>query len=296
MYVHKTVLLHETVDGLQPKKGGIYVDATLGAGGHTEYLCQQAPQSTIIGIDADADAVVRATERLKGIPCTLTTHIAYNDQLDTVLDELGIQEVDGVMLDLGMSSDQLEQSGRGFSFMRDEPLVMTMTSDHDSGLTAGKIVNTFTEEQLCTIIAGYSDERYARRIAQAIVTARDTQEITSTAVLRNIIAQAVPARYQHQKTHPATKTFQALRIAVNDEMTRLTAVLEQAFKRLAPGGRLSVISFHSIEDRIVKRFMRAQEDAGLATRITKKPMVPRDEEIIENPRARSAKLRILEKK
>lgn len=294
-YVHKTVLLHETVHALEPKQGGVYVDATLGAGGHSHYLCSQAPKSTIIGIDADADAVARATKRLADSSCTFKTSIAYNDQFNAVLEEHGITNVDGVMVDLGMSSDQLEQSGRGFSFMRDEPLLMTMPSDH-TGMTAQTIVNEFTEEQIATIIAGYSDERYAKRIATAIVAAREKQPITTTTVLRNVIAHAVPQRYRNRKTHPATKTFQALRIAVNDEIDRLRLLLQAACDHLVPGGRLAVISFHSIEDRIVKRFMREQEDAGVAIRVTKKPIVPSEEEIAQNPRARSAKLRILEKK
>jgi 16S rRNA (cytosine1402-N4)-methyltransferase len=195
-----------------------------------------------------------------------------------------------------MSSDQLETSGRGFTFMKDEPLLMTMDRDRTSGLTAEKIVNTFTIDQIKTIIAGYGEERYAYRIAKAIVAYREEQPITTTEVLKDIITEAVPVIYRKGKVHPATKTFQALRIAVNDEIERLETVLEKAFIRLKPDGRLVVISFNSIEDRIVKRFMRSKADAGLATRITKKPIVPRDEEIISNPRSRSAKLRILEKK
>lgn len=294
---HVTVLLNETVAGLLPKSGGVYVDGTLGAGGHTEEICRVAPKSTIIGIDADADAIERAKARLAGMPCTLITSTNFNDKISEILDENGIDEVDGVLLDLGMSSDQLDRSGRGFSFLRDEPLKMTMQSEISTNdLDAYKIINNFNEEQLATIIYGYGEETYSRRIAKAIVEAREISEIKTTGQLADIIKKSVPFKYRNGKTHPATKTFQALRISVNDELERLEITLEQSFNRLKKGGRLSVISFHSLEDRIVKRFAKAKYDEGRATLITKKPMVPTTEEIKANPRSRSAKLRIIEKK
>lgn len=293
---HVTVLLNETVAGLLPKSGGVYVDGTLGAGGHTEEICRVAPKSTIIGIDADADAIERAKARLAGMPCTLITSTNFNDKISEILDENGIDEVDGVLLDLGMSSDQLDRSGRGFSFLRDEPLKMTMQSEISTNdLDAYKIINNFNEEQLATIIYGYGEETYSRRIAKAIVEAREISEIKTTGQLADIIKKSVPFKYRNGKTHPATKTFQALRISVNDELERLEITLEQSFNRLKKGGRLSVISFHSLEDRIVKRFAKAKYDEGKATLITKKPMVPTTEEIKANPRSRSAKLRIIEK-
>ncbi len=294
---HVTVLLNETVAGLLPKSGGVYVDGTLGAGGHTEEICRVAPKSTIIGIDADADAIERAKARLAGMPCTLITSTNFNDKISEILDENRIDEVDGVLLDLGMSSDQLDRSGRGFSFLRDEPLKMTMQSEiSKNDLDAYKIINHFNEEQLATIIYGYGEETYSRRIAKAIVEAREISEIKTTGQLADIIKKSVPFKYRNGKTHPATKTFQALRISVNDELERLEITLEQSFNRLKKGGRLSVISFHSLEDRIVKRFAKAKYDEGKATLITKKPMVPTTEEIKANPRSRSAKLRIIEKK
>lgn len=294
---HKSVLLQETVEGLAPRAGGVYVDGTLGSGGHTALLAQLAPQSTIIGIDADTEAIARATERLKGCAAHIITHQGYNDEITAVLNAHGYTSVDGVMLDLGVSSDQLETSGRGFSFLRDEPLRMTMHTNHDAHvLTAEKILNTFTEEQLATVIYGYGEEQFSRRIAKAIVEARQHAPIRTTTELAQIVTMAVPSWYRNKKTHPATKTFQALRIAVNDELERLEQTLAHAFQALAPRGRLSVISFHSLEDRVVKRFMKQVVAQGHAIAITKKPIVPTREECAVNPRARSAKLRIIEKK
>lgn len=293
---HVSVLLQETVQGLLPKAGGVYVDGTLGSGGHTALIAQYAPGSTIIGIDADPDAIARAEVRLKGCGAKLITHNGYNDSIDTVLRTHGIEAVDGVLLDLGMSSDQLETSGRGFSFMKDEPLLMTMHAGNEHGFTATTMVNTFTEEQLATIIYGYGEEQFSRRIAKAIVTARAREPITTTTQLREIIVAAVPSWYRNRKTHPATKTFQALRISVNDEIERLEQTLVKSFACLRSGGRLSIISFHSIEDRVVKHFMRTLAKRGIATLITKKPITPSEDELRSNPRARSAKLRIIEKK
>ncbi len=298
---HVTVLLKEAVEGLfpdpkSPKSGGVYVDGTLGAGGHTEEICRVAPKSTIIGIDADADAIERAKARLAGMSCNLITSNNFNDKISEILEENNIDEVDGVILDLGMSSDQLDRSGRGFSFLRDEPLKMTMQNEiSENDLDAYKIVNNFNEEQLATIIFGYGEEKYSRRIARGIVEARIESPIETTAHLAQIIKKSVPFHYRNGRTHPATKTFQALRISVNDEIERLEIALEKSFQKLKVGGRLSVISFHSLEDRIVKRFAKSKSQENHAKIITKKPVIPTEQEIKENPRSRSAKLRIIEK-
>jgi 16S rRNA (cytosine1402-N4)-methyltransferase len=293
---HISVLLKESVDGLKPKDNGIYVDATLGSGGHVKELVNRAKNLTVIGIDADQDAIDRATERLKVLDFKFITSLNYNDKISQILDQNEIQKVDGILIDLGMSSDQIDVSGRGFTFLQDEPLLMTMSKNPSPGsLTAERIVNEFTEEQIATIIFGYGEERFSRRIANAIVKAREKEKIKTTKQLAEIVSKSVPTFYRRGKRHPATKTFQALRIAVNDELERLEKTLSDSFERLKSKGRLVVISFHSLEDRIVKRFMREKADQNIALRITKKPIVPNDEEIENNLRSRSAKLRILEK-
>lgn len=296
---HISVLLKESVDALNPKDGGIYVDGTLGSGGHVAELVSRAKDLTVVGIDADQEAIERATERLKEFSSKfkLITANTYNDKIAEVLDENEIKSVDGVLVDLGMSSDQIDTSGRGFTFQKDEPLLMTMDKNPAPGvLTAERIVNEFTQEQIKTIIFGYGEESFSGRIARAIVEVREIEPIKTTKQLADIISEVVPGFYRNGKRHPATKTFQALRTAVNDELERLELALAASFERLNPGGRLVVISFHSLEDRIVKRFMRTKADADLALRITKKPIIPGEEERKENPRARSSKLRILEKK
>ena len=229
--------------------------------------------------------------------------------LDKVLDGLGMPKANRIMLDLGLSSDQFETSGRGFSFQRNEPLLMTFKSPKadivansgDYVLTARDIVNKWEEENIADIIYGYGDERYSRRIARAIVESRAERPIETTFDLVDIIKKATPSKYHHGKIHPATKTFQALRITVNDEIGALKEGLAKGFDRLAPGGRMAIISFHSIEDRLVKNFykeksVRAADGSGPAGRLlTKKPLTPSDREAAENPRSRSAKLRIIEK-
>ena len=295
---HISVLLKESVDALNPKDGGIYVDGTLGSGGHVAELVSRAKDLTVIGIDADQEAIERATERLKEFSSKfkLITVNSYNDRVAEILDENEIESIDGILIDLGMSSDQIDTSGRGFTFLKDEPLLMTMDKNPEPGvLTAERIVNEFTQEQIKTIIFGYGEESFSGRIARAIVEAREIEPIKTTKQLADIISEVVPGFYRNGKRHPATKTFQALRTAVNDELEKLENALSASFEKLKPGGRLVVISFHSLEDRIVKRFMRAKEDDGLALRVTKKPIIPTEEERKENPRARSSKLRILEK-
>lgn len=294
--VHKPVLLQETIDSLNLKRDGTYVDATLGGGGHAREICKQIPDGIFIGIDADASAVSRASENLKDVTCTVITEVAGNHLINEVLFQHQILSIDGCMFDLGMSSDQLEISGRGFSFKKDEPLLMTMKADpKDGDLTAKEIVNNWAEESIRDIFWGYGEERFSGKIAKAIVEAREEKTIETTADLVEIINRSVPGWYKRRKTHPATKVFQALRITVNNEIENLKTALEKTFNLLKPGGRVSVITFHSLEDRVVKRYFRKLKDDGLGNLINKKPIKPSQEEIINNPRARSAQLRIIEK-
>jgi len=295
--MHKSVLLKETIDGLNIKSGDIFFDGTVGSGGHDLYVCEHFGKSVkIIGIDQDKDALKRATERLADKKCDITYRVNNFRNIKDELENLNINQVNEIMLDLGLSSEQLESSGRGFSFMRDEPLLMTMAKDSDtSTLTARDIVNTWQEEMIQNIISGFGEERYAKRIARKITESRERRRIETTLQLVEIIRQAVPISYQHSRIHFATKTFQALRIAVNDEINSLKEFLQNGFEYLAREGRMAIICFHSIEDRIVKNFNREKQKAGQAKIITKKPIVPSFNEIKDNPRSRSAKLRILEK-
>jgi 16S rRNA (cytosine1402-N4)-methyltransferase len=295
---HRTVLLHEAVDALAIRPDGTYVDATLGGAGHTTYIAQQLnAQGTCIGFDLDADAIERARTALADATCTVHLVQANFRTIHEELQKLGIAHVDGVLFDLGWSSFQLD-AGRGFSFLKDEPLAMTYakTKDHsDETLTARTIINEWGEDSLTDIISGWGEERYAARIARAIVLRRTERPFESARDLADTIKAAVPTVYRFGRIHPATRTFQALRIAVNDEMGALTDGLSGALQSLAPKGRVSVITFHSIEDRIVKQRFVAWEKEGIGTRITRKPMLPSSDEITTNPRARSAKLRIFEK-
>ncbi|MDZ7726148.1 MAG: 16S rRNA (cytosine(1402)-N(4))-methyltransferase RsmH [Candidatus Campbellbacteria bacterium] len=290
---HKTVLLHETIDGLDFHPGDTFLDGTFNDGGHSVEVCKTHQGSVrIIGIDLDSDALSRAREVFLEKPCRITLHEENFKNLDTVLDEEDIEEVDAILFDLGFSSVQLEESGRGFSFLRDEPLKMTLSKE-ESGLTAKEIVNEWDQEHIESIIRHYGEERRAKKIAEKIVEARSEKPITSTKELAEIISEATGKR--KSKIHPATKTFQALRITVNDEIESLKTGLEKGFERLSPDGRFAVISFHSLEDRIVKRFFRNKHREGLALNLTKKPITPTPEEIQNNRRSRSAKLRIIKK-
>jgi 16S rRNA (cytosine1402-N4)-methyltransferase len=292
--VHTTVLLHEAVDGLNLKPGSVFVDATLNAGGHSQLVLEKLGDKVrVIGIDIDADAIVRAKESLT--PANVTFFQENFRNLDKVLDQAGVASIDGIIFDLGLSSNQIEESGRGFSFKTDEPLLMTMKKDpQSSDLTAYEIINSWAEESLADIIYGYGEDRFARRIAKAIVSGRKIKPIETAGQLSEIIANAVP-KFGFKKINPATKTFQAIRIAVNDELGAIKEALPKAFSKLNPGGRMSIISFHSLEDRIVKRFFKEKSDADEGRLITKKPITPSPREIAENPRSRSAKLRIIEK-
>lgn len=298
--MHKTVLLHESVDALNLTKGGIYVDCTAGAGGHTEEIVKRMnDQVKVIGLDLDEDALKRSEERIKNtnLKSDVLWRLSNFRNFNTVLSEEKIEKVDGFLLDLGFSSYQIEDSGRGFSFLRDEPLEMTLQkSAGPADITAKMIVNEWSEESIANIIYGYGNERFSRRIAREIVSEREKEPIETTSRLVEIIENAVPFFYKKGRIHPATKTFQALRIAVNDELGALEEFLEKSFDFLNKDGRIAIISFHSLEDRIVKNFFRKKKDEEEGVLVVKKPIVPKDEELKENPRSRSAKLRIIQKK
>jgi 16S rRNA (cytosine1402-N4)-methyltransferase len=295
--VHKSVLLQEVITGLDLKDGATLLDGTFGGGGHTKEILQKFPNVKVIGIDADGEALERWREKFGD---KVELHNTNFRKMDEVL---GDRKVDAVLLDVGLSSDQLENSGRGFSFMKDEPLLMTlknisgsptsMKENPSSEVTANDVVNSWQEENLEKIIRGYGEEKYAKRIARRIVEAREDGEIKTTFELAKIIESAVGGR--HGKVHPATKTFQAIRIAVNDELRALDEGVRKGFAALNSGGRMAVISFHSLEDRIVKNFYKEKAAAGEGILITKRPIVASDEEIQGNKRSRSAKLRIIQK-
>ncbi|MFA5651889.1 MAG: 16S rRNA (cytosine(1402)-N(4))-methyltransferase RsmH [Candidatus Paceibacterota bacterium] len=293
--IHKTVLLNESIEKLSLKVGSIYFDGTLGGAGHTSKVCSDfGGKVRIIATDRDNLAIRNAEEKLSKLGCKADLILSDYRNLDTVLKNLGVEKVDGILLDLGLSSDQLDASGRGFTFRNNEPLLMTFSEDEQK-VNAKVIVNNWSEETIADILYGYSDERYSRRIAKAIVSARLKKEIETTDDLVKIIENAVPAVYRRGKTHFATKTFQALRIAVNDEITALKDGMSKGWELLNKGGRMAIISFHSVEDREVKNYFREKSKNGEGKLITKKPLVPSDEEISENPRSRSAKLRVIEK-
>ena len=291
--LHEPVMVAETLALLAPERGGLFVDCTIGLGGHTRALLE-AGASRVIGLDRDPDALRVARERLEPFGDRVTlVHADYRD-LGRVLDELQIAGVAGAVADLGVSSMQLDAEGRGFSFRRDEPLDMRM--DRSQGPTAADLIAQVDEEPLANLIFQHGEERFSRRIARAIVEARRAAPITTTGQLAQIVRRAVPAR-GYQRIDPATRTFQAVRIWVNRELEALDRFLADACARLVAGGRLTVITFHSLEDRIVKHAFRAMAQAGrLALRIlTKRPLVPGEAEVERNPRSRSAKLRAIER-
>lgn len=290
---HRSALLQEVIEALAIKRDDTVVDATLGGAGHAKAITDLLnSQGMLIGLDADSDAVLRAKEVLAGAKPRMHLVTANFRDLKKVLAELGIAQVTKVLFDLGWSSYQLD-SGRGFSFQKDEPLQMTYAKD-PGGLTAATIVNTWGEQSIADVIFGWGDERYARRIAKAIVARRETKKFGTSRELAETIRAAVPPPYRFGRLHPATKTFQALRIAVNDELGALKEGIAAAWEELAQGGRIAVISFHSIEDREVKHlFAKFVKEGGKL--IQKKPIRPSLEETKTNPRARSAKLRVIQK-
>lgn len=290
--IHTSVLLHECMQYLVPQSGKTYVDGTLGLGGHTERILQlSAPDGNVIAFDWDEDAIVKATDRLQSFGDRLQVQRRNFAEISHGLDNLGIEQIDGMMIDIGLSSLQLDMGNRGFSFQQDEVLDMRMDSRRE--VTAGSLLQTATEEQLADIFFYYGEERQARPIAAAIVTARKTEKIETTKQLVRIVARAVPKRFHPKRIHVATKVFQALRIAVNTELENLGTILDEGVKYLKPGARFCVISFHSLEDRIVKRKFRNNDSLIV---LTGKPVLPSEEEVAANPRSRSARLRVAEKK
>ena len=289
---HVPVMTAEVLQHLRPEQGGLFVDCTVGLGGHSRALLE-AGATRVIGLDRDPDALALARETLT--PWGDRVELVHADYraIDEVLDRRQIAQIDGALADLGVSSLQFDAPGRGFSFQRDEPLDMRM--DRSSGDTAADLVARSTERDLADAIFQYGEERFSRRVARAIVEARHDAPVVTTGRLASIVRRAIPRRGP-MRIDPATRTFQALRIWVNRELDGLDRFVEAAVRRLRGGARLVVITFHSLEDRIVKHTLRAlQQHDGLVQVLTKKPIVPRDEEVERNPRARSAKLRAAER-
>ena len=307
-YTHKSVLLDECIDGLNIRPDGVYVDGTLGRAGHSREIAKRLTTGRLICIDRDMAAIEAAQTRLADWMDRVTLIHSNFSELGEVLKEVGITGVDGMLFDLGVSSPQLDDASRGFSYMQDAPLDMRM--DVSAPLTAYEVVNTWSFEELRRILTEYGEERYSSRIAKAIVTVRETAPIETTLQLVEVIKSAMPSAALREKQHPAKRSFQAIRIAVNGELDALPPMLSAAVEALNPGGRLAVITFHSLEDRIVKQTMKE-----LATGCTcppnfpvcvcgnkpkirlvsRKPIVSGETELEENPRARSAKLRVAEK-
>lgn len=294
---------------LNIKPDGIYADGTLGGGGHAAGICERlGKEGTLIGIDRDQDALDAASARLADYPCRKIFVKSNYSDIKHILMELGIPAIDGAILDLGVSSFQLDNSSRGFSYMQDAPLDMRMSAT--DALTAEEVVNTYSEKELTAIIRRYGEERWASRISSFIAAARKEQRITTTHQLVDIIKAAIPASARREGPHPAKRTFQAIRIEVNDELGQLERAVDEFCDVLAPGGRLCIITFHSLEDRIVKEGFAARLDPCTCPKefpvcvcgktadirkITRKPAVPTEAELEMNPRARSAKLRVIEK-
>lgn len=302
--IHVPVLLAEVLSFLRPEQGGFFVDATVGLGGHAQALLMAGEQVELLGIDRDAEALGRANERLADFRGRYHLAHANFSEISEIAAQKGVQTCQGILADLGVSSLQFDTADRGFSFQQEGPLDMRM--DREAELTAGEVVNHYSEKDLANLIFNYGEEHRSRSIARAIVAARP---IRSTKVLADVVYRAVHAR-GYQRTHPATRTFQALRIFVNDEIGRLPLFIRSAVDLLSSGGRLAVISFHSLEDRIVKDAFRSlshdcvcipgipQCQCGqkkLLKLLTKKPVVPSEAEVSRNPRARSAKLRVAER-
>ena len=299
--VHTPVLLNEVIENLSLNKNDFVVDGTLGGGGYAREICKIiGSQGFLVGLDCDEDALIRSRIKLRdceGCYCRKKFFNQNFKDLDKVLNELKILKVQKIVFDLGLSSDQFELSERGFSFQKNEPLLMTFSkSSKNTNFTAQEILNEWDEENIADILFGYGGEKFSRRIAKEIVKVRKAKEIKTTFELVEIIKNAVPVWYRFgRKIHFATKTFQALRITVNDELSFLKEGLEKSFSFLGEGGKLAVVSFHSGEDRIVKKFMREKKNKGEGLLINKKPIVPAKEEKIDNLRSRSAKLRVIEK-
>ena len=307
-FYHVSVLLQECLDGLNIKPDGIYVDGTLGGAGHSSRIAAQLTTGRLIGIDRDPVALKAAGERLQPFADRVTLVHSNFSEVRQVLDDLGIEAVDGILLDLGVSSPQLDEAVRGFSYMLDAPLDMRM--DGGAALSAHEVVNTWSQDELKRILYDYGEERYAPQIAAAICRRRAEKTIETTLELADIIRAAMPAAALREKQHPAKRSFQAIRIAVNDELGAVETVMKTAVSCLNPGGRLAIITFHSLEDRIVKNGMVAASkgctcppnfpvcvcgNKPKVKLITRKPITASEEELERNPRSRSAKLRVCEK-
>ena len=305
---HYSVLLNETIDGLNIKPDGIYVDGTLGGGGHAYEVCRRlGEKGSIVGIDQDAAAIEAASARLKDFGEKVTIVRSNYCDMKSKLHELGIDKVDGIVLDLGVSSYQLDTAERGFSYREDAPLDMRM--DTRQKMTARDIVNDYTEADLYRVIRDYGEDKFAKNIAKHIVQARAVKPVETTAELSEIIRASIPMKFQKKSGHPAKRTFQAIRIELNRELDVLRDSLDDMIDLLNPGGRLCIITFHSLEDRIVKSAFRKNENpctcppdcpvcvCGKKSKgsiITKKPILPSEEELEYNSRSKSAKLRIFE--
>lgn len=308
VFNHEPVLLAECLAGLALKPDGIYVDGTLGGAGHSRHIAAQLTTGRLIGIDRDDTALRAAGERLAPYGDRVTLVKSNFDRLGEILDELGIERVDGMLFDLGVSSPQLDDGERGFSYMADAPLDMRM--DRTAALSAREVINLWPEEELKRILRDYGEERYAGRIAAAIVRQRSRAPIETTLALSELVRSAMPPAARKEKQHPAKRSFQAIRIAVNDELGAVERLLETAPERLAPGGRLCVISFHSLEDRLVKQAIHKRVDGCTCPRelpVCVCGFVPSlrtvggvitagEAELERNPRARSAKLRVAERR
>ncbi len=309
MFEHKSVLLHETIDSLNIKADGIYVDGTLGGGGHAYEVCRRLGEGgKLIGIDQDGDAIAAAGERLKEFGDRAVIVRSNYENIAGILEDLNISKVDGIYLDLGVSSYQLDTAERGFTYREDVPLDMRM--DQRNPRTAADIVNTYSESELYRMIRDYGEDRFAKNIAKHIVRAREEKPIERTGELTEIIKAAIPAKIRATGGHPAKQTFQAIRIELNRELEVLNQSIDQMIRLLNPGGRLSIITFHSLEDRIVKIRFKTNEHPctcppdfpvcvcgkkSLGRVVTRKPIVPTAEEIEENSRSKSAKLRVFER-
>lgn len=305
---HYSVLLDECMEALNIRPDGIYVDGTLGMGGHSEQIAKRLTTGRLIAIDRDERAIQRAKKRLEPYRERISLVYANFRELPKILDDLGIGKVSGMLFDLGVSSPQLDESERGFSYMADAPLDMRM--DEGESLTAWFVVNRWPEEKLRRILYDFGEERYAPRIASAIVEQRQKEPIETTLELVSVIKSAMPAAALREKQHPAKRSFQAIRIAVNDELEAISELMANAADRLEKGGRLAVISFHSLEDRIVKSAIASREHGCTCPRefpictcgfvqtlksVSRKPILPSERELAENPRSRSAKLRVAER-
>lgn len=308
-FQHKSILLNECMEGLSIKEDGIYVDGTLGGGGHSFHILERlGERGRLIGIDQDEDAIKAATKRLEAFANKVTIVRDNYEHFQTILFTLSIPKVDGILLDLGVSSYQFDEADRGFSYRFDAPLDMRM--DRRQDFTAKDLINNYSEQELYRIIRDYGEDKFARNIAKHIVKEREKKPIETTFELSEIISHAIPMKMRVQGGHPAKKTFQAVRIALNRELEVLEESIEGMIKALNPEGRLCIISFHSLEDRIVKKAFRTAEDPCICPKdfpictcgrkslgrvISKKAIIPSDLEMEENPRARSAKLRIFER-